>query len=84
QFEELKQKKDQIVVEYECEFDRLSLFAAHLIPTEADKIKRFLNGLHNGIAQHIIGNPIFDTYAKVANYARAHCLRIQEAKRKKT
>ncbi|KAI3856670.1 hypothetical protein MKX03_026795, partial [Papaver bracteatum] len=83
QFEELEQKQDQIVVEYECEFDRLSLFDGHLIPTEADKIERFLNGLHNGIARHIIENPSSDTYAKVANCARAHCLRIQEDRKKK-
>ncbi|XP_026410336.1 uncharacterized protein LOC113305529 [Papaver somniferum] len=83
QFEDLEQKQDQIMVEYECEFDRLSLFASHLIPTEADNIERFFNGLHNGIARHIIGNPSFDTYAKVANGVMAHCLRIQEARKKK-
>lgn len=82
-FEEIEQKENQLVVEYECEFDRLSIFAAHLIPTEADKIERFLRGLHNGIARHIIGNPSFNTYPKVVNCAREHCLGIQEARKKK-
>ncbi|KAI3837155.1 hypothetical protein MKX03_032702, partial [Papaver bracteatum] len=76
QFEVLEQKENQLVVEYECEFDHLSIFAAHLMPTEEDKIERFLSGLHNGIARRIIGNPSFDSYA-------VEHKRIQEARKKK-
>ncbi|XP_026399418.1 uncharacterized protein LOC113295285 [Papaver somniferum] len=83
QFEELEQNTDQTVVEYECEFDRSSIFAAHPMPTEADRMDRFLGGLHNGISRHIIGNPSFNTYALVVNCAKAYCLKIQEEKKKK-
>ncbi|KAI3837905.1 hypothetical protein MKX03_019420, partial [Papaver bracteatum] len=83
QFEVLEQKENQLVVEYECEFDRLSIFAAHLMPTEEDRIDRFLGGFHNGISRHIIGNPSFNTYAMVVNCARAHCLKIQEEMKNK-
>ncbi|OVA15182.1 zinc finger protein [Macleaya cordata] len=84
EFQELKQGDNQTVLEYENEFDQLLLFASHLIPTEQDKIDKFLNGLHSGIARHMIGQPSFDTYQKVVNCAKAHDYRIEEARKKKS
>ncbi|OVA16852.1 hypothetical protein BVC80_7667g2 [Macleaya cordata] len=68
-FQELRQKDDQTVVKYEKEFSRLALYAPGLIPTKQSKIHKFLRGLNRQISVHIIGQPSFDTFAKVRECA---------------
>ncbi|OVA07382.1 zinc finger protein [Macleaya cordata] len=84
EFQDLRQKDDQTVVEFEREFSRLALYAPGLIPTEQSKIQKFLRGLNRQISRHIIGQPSFDTFPKVVECARLHDQEIQEARRKRS
>ncbi|OVA15277.1 zinc finger protein [Macleaya cordata] len=84
EFQDLRQKDDQTVVEFEREFSRLALYAPSLIPTEQSKIQKFLRGLNRQISRHIIGQPSFDTFPKVVECARLHDQEIQEARRKRS
>ena len=45
QFEQLRQTLGMSVLDYAREFTRLSKYAAHIIPTEAERIQRFRAGL---------------------------------------
>ncbi|OVA03505.1 zinc finger protein [Macleaya cordata] len=84
EFQDLRQKDDQTVVEYEREFSRLALYAPGLIPAEQCKIQKFLRGLNRQISRHIIGQRSFDTFTKVVECARLHDQEIQEVRRKRS
>ena len=45
QFEQLRQTFSMSVLDYTREFTRLSKYAAHIVPTEAERIHRFRAGL---------------------------------------
>jgi hypothetical protein len=45
EFQDLKQR-GKTVRRYAADFTRLSKYCPHLVPSEADRIRRFINGLH--------------------------------------
>src|SRR4051812_24892056 len=57
------------VDEYSAKFDRLSRFALHLIPTEADAAEKFQRGLNPGIFTKTVIQR-FETHEDVVDAAK--------------
>src|SRR5436190_13763360 len=60
---------DMTVDEYSAKFDRLSRFALHLIPTEADAAAKFQRGLHSRIFTKMVLNR-YETREEVVDRAK--------------
>ncbi len=56
------------MVEYKCEFVRLSRYGREIIPTEAERCRRFEEGLNDNIKVMIIALDIMD-FAKLVDAA---------------
>ncbi len=54
------------MAKYEREFVRLSRFAREIMPTEADRCKRFTKGLNDNIKLHLIALQMKDFTQLVA------------------
>nr|XP_018630035.1 uncharacterized protein LOC104107271 [Nicotiana tomentosiformis] len=68
QFEHLKQGT-MSVTEYEMEFSKLAEYAPNLIPTEREKVRRFIEGLNPHMAKDMTSHQDDKTYLQVVNIA---------------
>ncbi len=70
------------VVEYECEFVRLSRYGREIVPTEAERCRMFEEGLNDNIKVMITTLEITD-FAKLVNVAsKVERVRINEQNRR--
>ncbi|XP_033508409.2 uncharacterized protein [Nicotiana tomentosiformis] len=68
QFEHLKQGT-MSVTEYEMEFTNSVEYAPNLIPTEREKVRRFIEGLNPHMAKDMTSHQDENTYLQVVNIA---------------
>ena len=77
EFEQLVQREQMTVSEYDIQFTRLSRYAPHLVSMEKMKVKRFVNGLRDYLFRsiHFIETT---TYTQVLDAALRFESRVRE------